>query len=227
MNFSSKNISLIGVFAALHAVLYLISFGLWRNWSIYLIPLEGIILGPWVGLMTALIGSVTARLIRPTDFWMFGIIAEPIGVLACGLIAKKKWKLLIAIYAAMLASYFIHPFGRLLPLWTIIDILLAFSLIFPITHFLSKSYLKRSSFMIPLIAFLGIATDALTRIFLLIPAGFYKLFFWTSETVFFIFVAGAIDSYIEDILVVLVSFLIGVPLMAALKKIPGLKYPLS
>jgi hypothetical protein len=45
--------------------------------------------------------------------------------------------------------------------------------------------------------------------------------------VYLVFVAGAIDSYIEDLLVVVVSFLVGVPLLIALRKIPGFKYPLS
>ena len=47
------------------------------------------------------------------------------------------------------------------------------------------------------------------------------------EAVYLVFVAGAIDSYIEDLLVVMVSFLVGVPLLIALRKIPGFKYPLS
>lgn len=41
--------------------------------------------------------------------------------------------------------------------------------------------------------------------------------------VFSIFVGGAIDSYIEDILVVIVSFLVGAPLILTLRRILNLK----
>jgi len=227
---SSKTISLIGVFAALHAVLYLTSIELWRNWSIYLEPLEGLILGPWAGFLAALIGSLVARAIKPTDLWMFGIIAEPMGVLACGLIIKNRWKPLVLIYAIMLGAYFAHPLGRQLPLWTILDILAASVLIYPVTQ-VSKNLFEKDSerlpFTISLIAFIGTVTDSLTRVFLLIPAGLYVILGWPLEVVRIAFIMGAADSYIEDILVILVMFIIGAPIVIALRKIPGMKYPLS
>lgn len=230
MSFSSKNIALVGVFAASHVGLYLVSIDLWRNWSIYLEPLEGIVLGPWVGFLAAFIGSVVARAIKPTDLWMFGIIAEPMGVLACGLMMKGEWKPVLAMYAVMLGAYFIHPLGRWLPIWTILDILIALALIYPVARTcrnLFKEDVRRLAFLTSLIAFIGTVTDALTRIFLLIPMGLHMVFLWFPETVYYVFVVGAASSYIEDLTVVLVSFLIGGPLLAALRKIPGLRFPLS
>ena len=61
--------------------------------TIYLEPIEGIVLGPWAGFFAAFIGSIVARMIKPIDDWMFGIVAEPMGVLACGLLAKGLWSL--------------------------------------------------------------------------------------------------------------------------------------
>jgi len=223
-------IGLIATFAAFHVALYFLSFGLWRNWAIYLEPIEGIILGPWAGFSAALIGSVIARMIKPIDFWMFGIIAEPLGVLACGFLAKGRWKPVLAIYAIMLAAYFIHPFGRWLPLWTILDILLAFILIYPvakITGNMLEENLKHLPLSLVLVSFIGTVTDALTRVFLLIPAGLYMLFGFPSDAVYLIFVTGAIDSYIEDVLVVVVSILVGVPILVALRRIPNLRHLLT
>jgi hypothetical protein len=230
MRVSSKNVAVVSVFAALHAVLYLSSFELWRSWSIYLEPIEGIILGPWIGFATAFIGSLVARTIKPTDLWMFGIIAEPVSVMACGFIAKKQWKPLMAIYVFMLGAYFIHPFGRWLPVWTILDILLALVLIIPVTKIcrnLFKEDNRSLSFTVPRVAFVGTVTDALTRVFLLIPIGLYAVFGWPAETVYTMFVLGAADSYVEDVLVVVVSSIIGTSLIAALKKILEIKQPLS
>jgi len=206
------------------------SFGLWRNWAIYLEPIEGIILGPWAGFSAALIGSIVARAIKPIDFWIFGIVAEPMGVLACGLLAKGRWKPVIAIYAFMLTAYFVHPFGTWLPLWTILDILLAFALIYPVAKIsknLFEENVKRLPISLILVSFVGTVTDALTRVFLLIPAGLYMFFGWPPEGVYFVFVTGAADSYVEDVLVVVVSLLVGVPLLVALRRVLNLKQPLS
>jgi len=193
-------------------------------------PLEGLILGPWAGFLAALLGSIVARTIKPTSLWMFGVIAEPLGVLACGLIVKNRWKPLLLIYAVMLGAYFAHPLGRELPLWTILDILVAFALIYPVTKIcrnLFNEKIGRLPFIVSLAAFIGTVTDSLTRVFLLIPAGFYVILGWPAEVVLTAFIMGAVDSYIEDLLVVLVMFIIGTPIILALRKIPGMKYPLS
>lgn len=226
----SLKISLIGLFAALHVVLYFLSFGLWRNWAIYLEPIEGVALGPWAGFSAALIGSVVARAIKPIDVWMFGIIAEPMGVLACGFLAKGRWRPVIGIYGAMLVAYAISSLGRQLPLWTILDILIALILIIPAAKMGKNIFgrdVKRLSLSLVLTSFIGTVTDSLTRVFLLIPVGLYTFFGWSSGVVYSIFVMGAIDSYIEDVLVVIVSLLVGVPLLIALRKISGLRFPLT
>jgi len=229
----SLGIALTAVFAAFHATLYVLSPPiLWRSWAIYLEPIEGIILGPGAGFYAALIGSLIGRTVKYTDpsLFIFGVIAEPLGVLVCALLAKSKWRSAMPIYAIMLATYLAHPLGRWLPLWTILDTLLAFALIYPaakISKWLFNGDLKHLSISLSVISFIGIATDALVRVFLLVPAGLYTLLTSSPAGVYGIFVAGAIDSYIEDGLVVLVSFLVGIPLLVALRKIPGFKFPLT
>lgn len=221
------------VFAALHATLYFLSPPiLWRNWAIYLEPIEGIVLGPEAGFYAALIGSIVGRTIKPTDpaLFIFGVVAEPLGVLVCAFLAKGKWRSAMPIYAVMLATYFMHHLGRWLPLWTILDILLAFALIYPVGKIGKRVFeadIRHMSIPLILISFIGIATDALVRVFMLVPAGLYTLFTPLPQEVYAMFVAGAVDSYIEDVLVVVVSFLVGTPLLLALRKIPGFKYPLT
>lgn len=215
--------SLVAVFGALHAVLYFVSFGLWRNWGIYLEAVEGIILGPRIGFLAAILGSSIGRFVRPDPFWMFGIVAEPLSVLAAGLLSRAKWKPVMAMYGIMLLAYFLHPYGRALPIWTILDVLAAFFLSYPaarLSHNLYKNDVKRLSLALVLIAFVCIATDSLVRIFLLVPCGLYNLFsfFNTYDLLQAAFVGAAAASYVEDGLVVLVSLVAGVPLlMAALK----------
>lgn len=214
-------LSLTAVFAALHAVLYFVSFGLWRNWAIYIESIEGIILGPKIGFLAAFLGSSIARMARPDSLWMFGIIAEPVSVLMTGFLAQARWKPVLAVYALMLLSYFAHPFGRVLPLWTILDILLALILIYPAARLsknLFKTNVKQLSIALVLTSFVCTATDSLARVFLLVPCGLYNMFSGGFEGLYSMFVGAAADSYIEDFIVVIVSFLVGVPLLIVLLK---------
>lgn len=230
LHLSSRGVAFVGIFAALHATLYFIPFVLWRNWAVYLEPIEGVALGPWAGLLAAFIGSVVARLIKPDEFWMVGIIAEPLGVLSAGLLARGKWKQSVVIYSVMLAAYFIHPFGRLLPLWTILDVLFAFVLIYPASKFNRKIFNEKNrSPLIPLVAisFITASADSLTRIFLLIPAGLYNISSLKFEDVYGIFVMGAVYSYIEDGITIVVSSLVGPKILSAFKEVLGLNVPLS
>lgn len=217
----SLEISLTAVFAALHTVLYFMSFGLWRNWGIYLESLEGIILGPKVGFLAALIGSSIGRMIKSDSFWMFGIIAEPISVLCAGLLAKAAWKPVLAMYGIMLAAYFIHPYGAALPLWTILDILFALFLIYPAAKFSKNLFgnnVKSLSIALVFISFICIATDSLMRVFLLVPAGLHT-FFPDFESLSGAFIEGASFSYTEDLIAVVVSFIVGTPLIISLSKL--------
>jgi hypothetical protein len=226
-------IALTAVFAALHATLYFLTPPfLWRNWAIYLEPIEGIVLGPAAGFTAALLGSLVGRTIRPPDptLFIFGVIAEPVGVLICGLLAKGKWQITLPVYATLLAAYLAHPFGRWFPLWTVTDTIIAFALIYPTARlgkWVSGSDAAKLAVSLLLISFVGIATDALVRIFFYVPGGLYMLFTTEAEVAYSIFVAGALDSFIEDGLVTAVSFIAGVPLLVAIKKIPGFKYPLT
>jgi uncharacterized membrane protein len=195
---------------------------LWRNWGIYLAPIEAIILGPKTGFLAALLGSTIARIARPDPFWMFGIIAEPISVLIAGFLVRTKWKMALAAYAIMLSAYFIHPFGRALPLWTILDVLLALVLIYPAAKYSRNLFtmdVKRLPIALILISFVTIATDSLVRVFLLVPCGLYSLFFGGFDSLSVAFIEAAGFSYMEDLIVVIVSFVVGVPLILSISKL--------
>jgi uncharacterized membrane protein len=217
----SLQVSFTAVFAALHTVLYFVSFGLWRNWGIYLEACEGIILGPKIGFLAALLGSSIARMIKPDAFWMFGIVAEPFSVLMVGFLAASKWKPVLAAYAVMLSAYFLHPYGRALPLWTIMDILLSLVLIYPAARF-SRNLFKKDVKLMPiavvLISFVCVATDSLARVFLLVPCGLYGLFYGSFEALYVDFVGAAASSYLEDFLVVIVSLFVVAPILTVLQK---------
>ncbi|MEM2281516.1 MAG: hypothetical protein QXZ68_05965 [Candidatus Bathyarchaeia archaeon] len=160
-------------------------------------------------------------MIRPDPFWMFGVIAEPVSVLAAGLLAQSRWKPVLGLYLAALLAYFLHPYGQSLPLWTILDVLAALVLIYPTAKAGGTLYavnLKRLPAKLALISFICIATDSLVRIFLLIPCGLHALFFETFDVLRAVFIEAAVWSYIEDLIVVAVSLSVGVPLLLAIFK---------
>jgi hypothetical protein len=226
----TQKIALIAVFAALHAVLFLPE-GPWRSFVIYLMPIEGIVLGPSVGFVAALIGSGIARLIKPNIFWMFGIIAEPIGVAAAGLLTKGRGKEIQLIYGVMLGAYFLHPYGRMLPLWTVLDLLVAFALVYPVSKigtWIWTEQAKKFAAALLLIAFVSTVADSMTRVFLLIPCRLYEFFGLSYDVLAYEwFIPGAVGSYIEDCLVSAATLIAGFPLLLSLKKAIGLTQPLS
>jgi hypothetical protein len=219
---TSLQLSLAAVFGALHTVLYLVSFGSWRNWGIYLEALEGIILGPRIGFLAAFLGSSVARFLRPDPLWMFGIVAEPVAVLTAGLLARARWKPTLALYAVMLSAYFVDPYGRALPIWTILDILVALVILYPtarLSQDLFKRDIKRLSFVLAMISFICIATDSLVRVFLLVPCGLYSLFFDSFDKLQAVFIGAAATSYLEDATAVMISLVAGVPLLVTALKL--------
>jgi hypothetical protein len=78
---------------------------------------------------------------------------------------------------------------------------------------------KRLSIAFVSLAFVCTATDALARIFLLIPIGLHVLVFPDFNVLQTVFIGSALSSYIEDVLVVLVSLFAGVPLLIAASKL--------
>jgi len=229
---STKTVAFIGVFGAFHATLYLISPAfLWRNWAIYLSPIEGMVLGPWVGFIAALIGSTIGRVLVPSPLWMFGIIAEPLSVTVAGFLTRDKWQPVVALYGVMLAAYFISPMGQSLPFWPMLDSIVAVCLVYPAAK-LSKNLFSENVKLLPVslvvVSFITVATDGLIRVFLFIPAGLYSSVLGLSPAVATVaFVGGGVDSFIEDALVVLIAFVVGVPILLALRKVLDLKKPLS
>lgn len=227
---STRNVAFVAVFAAFHTTLYCISPALlWRNWAVYLSPIEGILLGPLAGFMAAFIGSTIGRALLPSPLWMFGIIAEPLSVCAAGFLAKRKWQPVIALYICMFAAYFISPLGHSLPLWPMMDAIAALCLVYPAAK-LSKNLFIEDNVFLPIslvmVSFITIATDGLIRVFLFIPAGLYSSVLGLSpEAAAATFIGSGINSFIEDALAVLITILVGIPVFLASRKLLSLKEP--
>ena len=225
---SSRIISFMAVFASLTVVLNFLP-SVWRSWAIYLEPITGIVLGPYAGFFATLIGSTIATAIKPSPLWMINITGSSMGTLAAGLLSKENWRQLMAIYGTMLGIYFVHPLGTWFPVWAILETIMGFILIVP-TVLLSKDLFKKSGKALTvsmiLIFFVSTSCDTTTGIFLLVPLGLYSVL-GSPEAAFAFIMAGVLNSYIEVVLIIVLSAVIGVPLFLTLRKYLSLRQPLS
>ena len=243
--------------AALHAALASIPgpFG-FRSWMIIIMPLEGMILGPGPGAISAMIGGSIGCVLRG-EAAILPIVAfsEPLGAASAGLALKKRWKEISIIYLVMLVAYFIHPFGRALPAWCLWDIYVAFSLSLlagllssrPFMRALKMAYacltdlfpwlliLKprgkvewgpNSPVSVVLSTFLGLEADALARIFVFIPLCFYVVLGVEFETIVGLWYLGALATPLEALLATLFVSFVGPPVFRALSY-KGLRCPMS
>ena len=230
----SRFVATLAVFAALHVVLDSIPVYPFREWAVYLEPLEGIILGPKLGILTAVIGGSISRAVVGANIFSFiyGVTGESIGVATAGFLFKGKWRIVAALYAFMLVAYFIHPYGVMLPLWAVLDCLVAFALVYPaavLTKNLRRKEIeiKRFSLAILVISFISTVAHSLSMVFILVPVGLYKLEFGTFEAVYYAFVIGAAGSYIEDAIILLISIVVYCPVVLFIRRSRIISFRLS
>ena len=228
----SVQVALVAVLGGLHATLSLFP-GLWRRWSIVMIPLEGMIGGPALGASASIIGALAGRLAKPEFFFVenfFGI-AEAVGALGAGLLFTRRWKIVSVIYTFLLGAFLLHPLARVIPLWTLWNIYIAFLTVFPTAFFVSRLHSDRTrpTFLLPAIAltaFVSVELDVMVRIFMLIVLGLYQVYPIPIDLLPEIFVAGAFTTPVEAAYAVGTCSLVGVPLLISLEKGALIRWPL-
>ncbi len=197
------------VFASLHAVLCFVEWP-WRRWSLYIEPVEAAVLGPVAGPLAALVGSVLGRAIFIPNLYsfIFGVPAETIGVFAAAKSWRGDYKTPLAMLSLMLVLFFLHPVGRQLPTWTLIDIYLALlaSLVLGVLGNVCKSLPVTAR--VALTGFIAATVDAMVRVTILVPIGVYRLLGLDADSLRALFVMGALDSFAEDAILVVVSILV-------------------
>ncbi|MEM2465117.1 MAG: ECF transporter S component [Candidatus Bathyarchaeia archaeon] len=148
MKIGAREVALISIFSALQLVVSRLPgipiFGLPNSKiepQIILIPAMGIVLGPWIGGLTAFIGNFIAWLIPSTTFFgMLMLPTVPLGTIVCGALfrgnIRSNWKISAIILALLNCLWYLSPPGLLVPYYPIPH-LLALALILA---FRSKIY---------------------------------------------------------------------------------------
>jgi len=226
---TARKVALVAIFAALNVVtdafagLPEFPSGVWYSWNFLIVPITGIILGPWLGFAATFTGVMIGHYIYFIDAYEFLFtVGAPVGAMVSAWLYAGKWKPVLAYYATLFAIYFMTPLSRDLPLWGMWDTYVAFAVLVAAIAWMQSSSWEGKSVKLPLIltvvAFVGLEADVLFRISVLIPGQVYKLYGWNVETLRVIWSTGAVGTPVKAALSTLATVAIGHPLIKTLRK---------
>jgi uncharacterized membrane protein len=123
MKFSTRQIAVTAIFAALYAIISrLPGIPIIGGTSkiepvVILDPIVGILLGPWIGGLTSLLGNFIAWIIPTTSFYgLLNLPCGPIAAIVSGSLARNtksaNWKFAVIIYAALMGLWYLTPPGQ-------------------------------------------------------------------------------------------------------------------
>jgi hypothetical protein len=233
---TTKQLTLVAIFSALFAIFRLIPMGpmigLSASFSLSesLAPLFGIILGPFAGGISVIIGTFTAVAMgKPVVFLGLDFLPAFVNAIAVGFLIRRKWIPVATLYTILLVAFTLSPYSLLIVqvgsipvpfLWMHI---VALALMLSPIGFKAISNVKKSNIAflagsIALITFVGTMLQHLTGnlLFQLILGepigGMNSEAFNTVWSVIFY-------AYpIERIVLVIIAVIIGVPIVKILKK---------
>jgi len=231
------------VFSALYAALRPVPLGpiigLSTTFSVsdFLAPLYGIILGPYVGGLSVIIGTFLGMTIKAPVFMGLDFLPALVNTVAIGFLIKRKWAPVIVLNIILLLAFILNPLTTLfigpVPfVWLHIVALLM--LISPLgrkagqwVETLKPKFLTAG---LAILAFVGTMTQHLTGNILTEVVLGQIVGSISPETFSTIIWPGAFLVYpLERTLLVALSVIVGVPLVRTLKKslLPFQKQPLQ
>ncbi len=228
----SVSVSLMAIFAAFNIVcdslmgLPELSAGVWYSWIFLSEPITGILVGPYIGFLSSLIGVLIGHTVyfRGSHEFLF-MLGAPLGAMIAGLLFRGKWKAVLIYYTLLLAAYFITPVAWQLPLWGMWDVYCAYMVLLiaviggTFRENLWKAEAKGLLYPLAVCSFIGLEADVLFRIFLFIPGQTYRLFYgFDVDALRLIWIAGAFETPVKVALSTIVVLIVGPPLVKTLKE---------
>ncbi len=117
---STRNLTLLSLFAVMYTVLRLIpmfpmiGFAATFSLSDVFSPLYGIILGPYVGGGSIVLGTFLAMMFgRPSVFLGVDFLPALVGAVSIGFIFRRGFRLVTAVYLVLIIVFLIHPLSLL------------------------------------------------------------------------------------------------------------------
>jgi hypothetical protein len=231
----SRRISLIVLFAVISIVLDSMvtpgfSSGIWFGWIFLMSPISGIVLGPRDGFLATLISVLIGHslVFRESIFEFVFTIGAPIGSAITGMVFRVERIKILVYYTALLTAYFLTPVTRQLPLWGMWDVYLTYILLLVMIIFKRRrvDIMRNPKIAVIVSTFLGLESDILFRIFVLIPGRGYNIFYgFTTEMLVMIWsIPAPIITPIKVIISIFLATLL-IPSIFRTLKANGLHIP--
>jgi len=232
----SQFLALVAVFASINVVfdslmgLPEFSSGVWYSWIFIVEPINGIVLGPYAGFLSSLIGVMIGHSIYFRDIYEFLFtFGAPIGAMVAGFLFRGKWKIVLIYYTTLLGIYFITPIAWQLPFWGMWDVYLAYAVLLVVAVMMARKgpwnpKSKELLYVIALCALIGLEADILFRIFVFIPGQTYQLFYGLdAKALIPVWVEAAAITPIKVAISIIVTTTVGPPLIKVIRKTKILK----
>jgi len=230
LTLDSKDIALTGVFASMYAVLstqplfpVIGAVGKFFTFALIIAPLVGLIIGPYRGALAASIGGFIGWFVAPQygALMYFSFVPGAATALCSGYLYKGRWKTFVAIYSVLFLIYGFYP--AIGPLWLYppfvwFHLLGLFFLISQVklktNKMLSHSHLPELTFGVGVVSLIATLFGHVVGglIFEAVSPIYFPSVNWTNLWQGLVFVYP-----LERSIVVLISILIGVPLIKALR----------
>jgi len=241
MRLSAQNIALVAVFAALYYVLSLITPyvpavaipEIKISLEALIASIFGLVLGPYLGALSAFVGAFVAWTLPPGSMSPFGmpfLLSPPINALVTGLIYYKKWKAGFLILGVLIFAFIftppVQPLNENLHvgiavLW---DKIIALLLILPCIKFAKQlSTAQTLPILYFFLAFIGNQADNMWgSLAFASPVVYEGIFGLPLDTVRFLFVVSPFVYPAIRLVQAVIATIVAVPLMKALKSTPWL-----
>src|SRR4030067_29751 len=127
MRITARNLALVAIFASLYYVLSLIApikiptgvGNLEISFAALIAAVIGLVLGPYLGFSSALLGATVAWVLPPSGGSLFGLpflLSPALNALVTGLIFYKKWKIGFAVFGVLIVAFLFTP-----PIWPVTE----------------------------------------------------------------------------------------------------------
>jgi len=235
MKLTTKNIALMAIFAALYYVASLISpfipaVGVPEitiKLEALIASIFGLLLGPYLGFLTAFLGALVAWVLPPSGGISYGLpflLSPPLNALVVGFIFYKKWKYAFVVLASLIVVFwFLPPSQPISEFWyvglaTTWDKIIALALIFPVVKLAKFKSLKSQPLFYFLLAFIGNQADNMwgANIFA-VPIVYEGIFSLPLQDVRVAFVVSPFIYPAIRIIQSIIVTVIAVPLVKALE----------
>ena len=246
MKLTTRNVALVAIFAALYYVLSLITPyvpaiaipEIKISLEALIASIFGLVLGPYLGALTAFLGAFVAWTLPPGGMSPYGLpflLSPPINALVTGLVFYKKWKSGFLVFSFLIIAFLFTPPVQpitenfVVAIAVLFDKIIALLLVLPCVKFTKQLSAGQGALFYFLLAFTGNQADNMWGSFIFaIPTVYNGIFglplgsVSLPGSVRFLFVVSPFAYPAIRLIQAFIAMLIAVPLMKTLKGTPWL-----